>query len=289
MHVAIIGTGLMGHSVAERLLETGHQVAAYNRTRGKAERLRSVGAIVASTPEEAIRSAACTLLLLADAQAIREVLRRPGVKRQLRKRTVIQMGTIGPRESQAMLKQVKAAGGDYLEAPVLGSKTEARNGSLLIMVGSTPSQFNRWAGLLRCLGASPGPRRIGSVGKAAALKLALNHLIAAEISALALSVGLVHREGVSVDAFMAILRESSLYAPSFDKKLPRFLKRDFANPNFSTRHLLKDVRLFLQEAEYRKLDTSSLRGLPRLLRKTITKGWGEDDYSALYNAVNPKR
>jgi 3-hydroxyisobutyrate dehydrogenase len=64
MNVAIIGIGLMGHPVAERLLETGHQVVVYNRTRGKAERLRSVGAVIASTPAEAVRSAACTLLVL---------------------------------------------------------------------------------------------------------------------------------------------------------------------------------------------------------------------------------
>ncbi len=100
--------------------------------------------------------------------------------------------------------------------------------------------------IARSLGREP--QRIGPVGSAVALKLALNHLIAAETSAFALSLELVQRSGVAVETFMAILRESALYAPTFDKKLPRLLKRDYHHPNFSTRHLLKDLRLCCQEA-----------------------------------------
>jgi 3-hydroxyisobutyrate dehydrogenase len=83
------------------------------------------------------------------------------------------------------------------------------------------------------------------------------------------------------------LRESALYAPTFDKKLPRLLQRDYANPNFPAKHLLKDVRLIHQEAAALGLDTSSLNGITLLLKKTITQGLAESDYSALYNAVNP--
>ena len=86
------------------------------------------------------------------------------------------------------------------------------------MVGGTEAQFATLALLFRSLGREP--RLIGAVGKAAALKLALNQLIASETLAFALSLGLIRRAGVSVDTFMAILRESALYAPTFDKKLP---------------------------------------------------------------------
>ncbi len=285
MRVAVLGTGLLGRPIAERLKETGHQVIVYNRTRAKAEPLRELGIAVASQPEEAVRSAECVGLLLADAAAIRSVFSADLVRKALTGRTVIQMGTISPSESQALHEEVRAVGGDYLEAPVLGSIAEAKAGTLQVMVGGSPEQFARCVGLFRSL--SREPQLIGPVGRAAALKLALNQLIAAEISAFALSLGFVQRHGIDVKTFMAILRESALFAPAYDKKLARLLTRDYANPNFSTRHLLKDVDLFLAEAKAQQLDTSSLDGVRRLLQKTVGLGLTEADYSAVYEAVNP--
>jgi len=90
-----------------------------------------------------------------------------------------------------------------------------------------------------------------------------------------------------VDTFMTILRESALFAPSFEKKLPRLLKRDYHNPNFTTRHLLKDVELFLAEAIKQHLTVSSLEGIVPILRNTIDHGLGEVDYSAIYDIIHP--
>ena len=145
----------------------------------------------------------CVVLTLADAAAIRAVLLTPASLAVLRDKTVIQMGTIAQEESLALQAEIERVGGSYCEAPVLGSLAEA--------------QFIQWAPLVGSL--SREPRLAGSVGKAASLKLALNQLIAAEISAFALSLGLVQRAGVFIDTFMAILRESALFAPAFEKKL----------------------------------------------------------------------
>jgi 3-hydroxyisobutyrate dehydrogenase-like beta-hydroxyacid dehydrogenase len=139
--------------------------------------------------------------------------------------------------------------------------------------------------VFRCLGQDP--LLIGPVGQAATLKLALNQLIAAEMAAFALSLGLVQRSGVSHETFMAVLRRSALHAPTFDKKLPRLLKRDYTHPNFSARHLLKDVELVLDAAQAAGLNPAGLRGVPALLTATIEQGLGDMDYSALFNAVNP--
>lgn len=286
MDIAVVGAGLMGRPMAERLHAAGHRVTVYNRTRKKIADLTQAGIAVAERPEDAVRAASCVILMLADAQAIRAVLLAAPARKELAGRTVIQMGTIGPRESQAFQQEVRAAGGDYLEAPVLGSIAEAQAGKLIVMVGASPEQFARWADLLRSLG--PGPRLIGAVGQAAALKLALNQLIAAELAAFAFSLGLVQRTGVPVEAFMAILRKSALYAPTFEKKLPRLLKRDYANPNFPAKHMLKDAQLILQEAAAIGLDSSGFEGVSALLHKAIARGLAEGDYSALYDAVNPQ-
>jgi 3-hydroxyisobutyrate dehydrogenase len=285
MTVALLGTGLLGRAIAERLRATHHPVIAYNRTAARALPLQACGVTVVPHPDQAIVPADAALLVLADAASIRAVLLEPAVAKLLRGKTIIQMGTIAPDESAAIQIEVDRFGGTYCEAPVLGSIAEAKAGTLQIMVGGTKEQFARWSPLFRSL--SREPRLIGPVGAAAALKLALNHLIAAEISAFALSLGLVQRAGAPVDIFMTILRESALFAPAFEKKLPRLLKRDYHNPNFSTRHLLKDVELFLAEATKQQLVVSSLEGIAPILRKTIEHGLGEVDYSALYDIVNP--
>jgi 3-hydroxyisobutyrate dehydrogenase len=227
----------------------------------------------------------CVVLTLADAAAIRAVLLTPASLAVLRDKTVIQMGTIAQEESLALQAEIERVGGSYCEAPVLGSLAEAQAGTLFVMVGSTEEQFVRWAPLFGSL--SREPRLAGPVGKAASLKLALNPLIAVEISAFALSLWLVQRAGVPIDTFMAILRESALFAPAFEKKLPRLLRRNYQHPNFSTRHLLKDVELFLTEASGYELTTSSLEGIRPVLERTIAQGLGDSDYSAIFEIVNP--
>jgi 3-hydroxyisobutyrate dehydrogenase len=285
MTIALLGTGLLGRAIAERLRSVGHSVTVYNRTTTKALPLQACGITVVTRPEQAMIQADCVVLMLADAAAIRAVLLTSASLAVLRGKTVIQMGTIAQEESLALQVEIERVGGSYCEAPVLGSLAEAQAGTLLVMVGGTEGQFAQWGPLFRSL--SREPRLVGPVGKAASLKLALNQLIVAEISAFALSLGLVQRAGIPVDTFMAVLRESALFAPAFENKLPRLLARDYQHPNFPTRHLLKDVDLFLKEASGYKLTTSSLEGIRPVLERTIAQGLGDADYSAIFEVVNP--
>ena len=285
MTVAVLGIGLMGRAIAGRLMACGHRVVVYNRTVEKCAPLAALGAEVAPSPEAAIRAAQWVLLMLADAAAIHSVLSGRGVVAALRGRVVIQMGTIASAESRALGQEIEGAGAEYLEAPVLGSIAEAQDGRLLVMVGGRQELFDRSKELMLCLGAAP--ELVGPVGHAAALKLALNQLIASHIAAFSLSLGYLCRAGVSVDLFRKVLGQSALSAPMFEKKYPRLETHSYKDPNFTVRHLLKDVRLFLNEAEGEGLDVRGLSGVPLLLEKTITLDRGEEDYSAVYEAINP--
>lgn len=286
MRIAVIGMGLLGRAVAERLHDSGHTVRVYNRTASKTEPLRARGIAVAETADAAVASADCTLLFLADAAAIRSVLFPPASPVDLRGRAIIQMGTISPEESRTFQRAVSDGGGDYFEAPVLGSIAEARAGTLIVMGGGTAEQLRRWDSILSSL--TSAPCLIGPVGQAATLKLALNHLIAAELSAFALSLGLIQRSGISVDQFMSILKTSALYAPAFEKKLPRLLARQYDNPNFPTSHLLKDVNLFAEEAQRHGLNIAGVERLLTILEQTIARGYRDKDYSALFESIDPK-
>ena len=283
MKTAFIGTGLMGGPMAERLVGAGHAVVVFNRSRNKAEALTVKGVKVADTAAEAVRSADCVFLMLGDEPAIRSVLFESATRESLSRRTVIQMGTIGPDQSRGLMADIQAAGGQYLEAPVLGSIPEAKAGSLIVMVGGTQAQFDAHRSLLAVFG--PEPRLIGPVGQAAGIKLALNQLIASLTTAFSLSLGFVQRQGADVGQFMEILRESALYAPTFDKKLPRMRAHDYINPNFPTKHLAKDVDLFLEESSSLGLDTALLEGVRHSIERALHRGLAEADYSAVFEGV----
>ncbi|MCL7422073.1 MAG: NAD(P)-dependent oxidoreductase [Methylobacter sp.] len=274
--IAWLGAGLMGNPMAGRLLDEGYPVRVWNRTRAKAEALSSQGATVADSPADAVTGSDIVFTMLSDAQAVETALADVA----LSGKTLVQMSTIGPGENRRLAGQVNDAGGVYLEAPVLGSIPEARSGKLIIMAGGPEAAFAEVRPMLTCLG--PEPRLIGSLGQASALKLALNQLIASLTVAFSTSLGFVEENGVDVDSFMEILRQSALYAPTFDKKLAKMQEHDYRNPNFPTEHLIKDIDLFKREA--RGLDTTMLDVLLQLYRRAQA-GHGREDYSCVYDAV----
>ncbi|KAI9132879.1 NAD(P)-dependent oxidoreductase [Acaryochloris sp. CCMEE 5410] len=280
MQVGFIGTGLMGAPMAARLVEVGHSVTAYNRTASKLEPLRELGVEIASSPTQVIQAADVIILMLTNAAAIQELL--TPTASALSGRTLIQMGTIAPAESKAIHGQVQTASGTYLEAPVLGSIPESKAGTLLVMAGAAPQDFETQLPLLKVFG--PDPLLVGPVGTAAALKLALNQLIGGLTTAFATSLSFCQTYGVEVETFMQILRNSALYAPTFDKKLTRMLDQNFENPNFPTKHLLKDMTLFQQAAQAEGLPTENTEAIQTIIQRAMVQ-FAEADYSALYTAV----
>lgn len=286
MQIAILGGGLMGQAVGEHLLAEAHDVHIYNRTADKVAALASQGASVCRTPQEAVEKADCVLLLLSDADAINQVLAdiEPTT---LRDRLVIQMGTIAPSQSQAIAERLSRLEADYLECPVLGSLPEARKGTLILMAGGSEQSYQRALPVLDVLGKQP--RHIGPVGQGAAVKLAMNQLIAGLTATFSLSLNLIEQYDIDTEQFMEIVRESALYAPTYDKKLKRMLDRDFSNPNFPTKHLAKDTHLFLEVAESLQLNARGLQGVSELLDEALAMGLDNTDYSALFAAISPDR
>jgi 3-hydroxyisobutyrate dehydrogenase len=286
MKISVLGTGLMGAPLAMRLLGGDYSVFVWNRTPEKAEPLVAGGAELCTTPADAIAASECVILMLSDVRAIVDVLFSDEAREAIRGKTVIQMGTIEPRESRAIGEEVGRLEGVYLEAPVLGSTPEAKKGELLLMVGADKDVYTEWLPVLRNFGKDP--LLVGPVGQGAAMKLGMNQLIASLTSGFALSLGLVRHEGVPVELFMDVLRNSALYAPTFDKKLDRMMRRDFSSPNFPLKHLDKDVKLFLKAAAEHPLGLSGLKGVEQLLERAILEGMADEDYSAIYDVIDRK-
>lgn len=289
MKVAVLGIGLLGAEIALRLQQLGHEVIGVNRgcERPRFDAVRQRGLTVTADTAAAVADAEFILLVLSDAAAIQDTLFSSASPIELRERLIVQMGTIAPAESRALAAQIAALGGAYLEAPVLGSLPEARTGALLVMAGGTAELFARCQPLLAAL--SPNPQHIGEIGQAAALKLAMNQLISGLTATFALSLGLVRHEGIAVEQFMTLLRSSALYAPTFDKKLDKYLAHDYSGANFPLKHLHKDVRLFQQVAAASGLDTSILAAIAANCVRAESQGHADQDYSVIYEALTTNR
>lgn len=283
MKIGLVGTGLMGEALVNRLLNANLSVIAYNRTYSKLIPLKNAGAEITNSVSEIITKADCLILMLTDSDAIKSVLLTEN-RDNLAGKTVIQMGTISPDESKEICQEIERLGGQYLEAPVLGSIPEAKTGKLLVMVGAKESLFQENYDLLKIFGENT--KLIGEVGTAAALKLALNQLIAGLTASFALSLGFIKCQGVKVEDFMELLRQSALYAPTFDKKLSRMEEQNYENPNFPTKHLLKDTDLFLNQATVIGQNIAGLQGIREIIQRAMELSLENSDYAAIYSAIN---
>ena len=210
--IALLGTGLLGAAIGQRLLDVGRSVNVWNRNPSRCTALVEAGAQQLNRPGEGLESSSVVITVLRDGPVTAEIIGSLG---PLAGRCIMPMGTMGISESIALAEQVRLQGGSYLEAPVLGSRPEALKGSLLVMAGGEKDVFEAQLPLLRELASEP--RLMGAVGTGAASKLALNQLIASLTHGYSLALRLVQASGLEVDRFMEVLRPSALYAPTVDK------------------------------------------------------------------------
>ena len=285
MRLGLIGTGLMGKPMAQKIIESEFDLNIFNRTASKVESLIEIGANSFVDINKFFRESDVIIIMLSNYDAIEEVLFGSNIG-QFTNKTIIQMSTIAPTESIELEARINKLRGEYFEAPVLGSLNQILAKELIVLVGGTESQFLKWKELFESF--SNKIMHIGKVGKASAIKLALNQLIISETAAFSMSLGYVRENNLDIEKFMDILRSSALYAPTFDKKLPNFVERNFENPNFPVKHLLKDLDLMLHEFADKNINTDTLKGVRKILLDSIKQGDADKDYSAIYNSIHKK-
>jgi 3-hydroxyisobutyrate dehydrogenase len=285
MRIGFVGTGLMGNPMAAKIIEAGFKLSVYNRTRSKLNNLVELGASVADSLVDLASESDTIISMLSNADSFEQIFYSNEIH-DLNNKTIIQMSTIAPQESMDFEKRINKLDGEYFEAPVLGSIPQIAESKLIVMVGGSVRQFEKFKKLFESF--SNKIVYVGEVGKATALKLALNQFIISETVAFSISLGYVRESEIDINLFMDILKGSALYAPTFEKKLDNMLIRNFDNPNFPLKHLLKDLDLMLNEFGKNKIETISLKGIRKILLNAIEMGYAEQDYSALYNSVHKK-
>jgi 2-hydroxy-3-oxopropionate reductase len=264
--IAFLGIGQMGSRQARRLLEAGHGIVAWNRSRGKAEALAPLGASVAATAAEAVGGADVVILMLENGAIVTDVLFGQGVAEALRPGSiVVDMSSIKPAEAQDHAERLRPRGVRHVDAPVSGGTVGAEQGTLAIMAGGDADAYERVAPILRAMGR---PVHVGPHGAGQLAKLANQIIVGVTIGAVAEALLLAERGGADPARVREALRGGFAESRVLDLHGQRMIDRDFATRGRSVTHL-KDLdnaldaanRLDLPEVPYTALTADLLRGL----------------------------
>ncbi|MBK7719833.1 MAG: NAD(P)-dependent oxidoreductase [Simplicispira sp.] len=278
-HIALLGVGLMGLRVGRRLLQAGFPVHAWNRSLDKTQLLADDGAIACASPGEATAQADITISLLENGSVVGKVLFDQGAAQAMARGTLfIDMASTQPREARDHAARLSERGVDHLDAPVSGGTVGAEAGTLAIMAGGKPADFQRAQAIFQVLGRSTlvGPHGAGQLAK-----LANQMIVGITIGAVAEALLFAAKGG----ADMAKVREAigGGFADSRILQLhgQRMVERDFA-PRGSMNVQLKDLRNVLATAQEIGFDAPVTALLEGLYAQSIEHGLGELDHSGLF-------
>jgi len=211
--LGFVGLGAMGQLIVRRLMDAGHRVTGWNRSRDKADELIAAGMRWADSPRAAAESSEIVFSIVTDAAAVRAVALGPdGVAAGLKRGNIfIDMSTIAPDASRAVAAEFAKAGSIMLDAPVSGSPVTVRQGNASIMVGGDAAAFERAKPVLLAIG--PKVTRIGGSGLACQMKIAVNLLLMVEVIAFGEAVALAEKGGVARDVAVDAVLKSVAASP----------------------------------------------------------------------------
>jgi 3-hydroxyisobutyrate dehydrogenase-like beta-hydroxyacid dehydrogenase len=266
--IAIIGLGIIGNAWAKNLHADGLTVRGWNRT---PKNLPFYEADLST----AVKDAEAIIIVVADPPAVESVLNvivphlKPG-------QLVIQSSTISAHWTKLFAQRVEATGALFLEAPFTGSKPAAEARKTVYYLGGSTEVVEKACPVLSRLGSEL--LYIGALGTASSLKLAMNLNLAIISEALSESLTLARAEGISDEKFFEALHLNAGRSGFSDLKEPKFRARDYA-PQFSLKHMNKDLRLALETAG--SLELPIAKSLKSFYDKGMDAGFAEDDLMGL--------
>ncbi|MGO9319636.1 MAG: NAD(P)-dependent oxidoreductase [Solirubrobacteraceae bacterium] len=283
--VGFLGLGIMGSRMAARVAGAGFPLSVWTHTPGKAERWASEhGATAFATPAEVAEHSDIVVSMVVDGEQVASVLLgEQGVIQAARAGLLcVDMSTIGPADTRPIAAALGERGVAMLDAPVTGSSPRAEEGSLTIMVGGEPESFARARPLLEAMGRLIV--HVGEIGQGQMLKLINNSLGAANAAAVTEALLLARATGVDLDALVEVTSAGSGASAQLTLKSGPMREHDYT-PMFKTAHMLKDVRLCLQEAESAGVPFPAAAHARDMLSATIARGHAEHDYAAMIEAA----
>lgn len=278
--VALLGLGIMGSGMANRIIGAGFPLTIYNRTAKKAKSFVARGAKVAATPREAVRRAEIIISMVADDAASREVwLGENGALAEVQPGAVlVESSTL----SLAWIKELAAAAAvrecELLDAPVTGSKAQAASGELNFLVGGPPAALEK--ARIALLVMSRAIVHVGPSGSGALLKLVNNFLCGVQVASLAEAVAWLEKSGADREQMLEFLKNGAGGSPLIKLISDRMSARDFT-PNFLLRLMAKDLAYAVNEAAGHSLALATGASALEVFKQAIANGHGDHDMSAV--------
>ena len=223
MQLGFVGLGAMGQLIVPRLMNAGHKVTGWNRSRDKAEALIAAGMTWADTPRAAAENSEIVFSIVTDSKAVRAVaLGKDGIVSGLKRGGIfIDMSTIEPDESRAMAAEFEKRGSIMLDGPLSGSPVTIVAGNASIMIGGDEAAFERVKPVLLAIG--PKVTRIGGNGLACQMKIAVNLLLMVEVICFGEAVALAEKGGVDRSVALDAILKSVAASPVLGYRGPFIL------------------------------------------------------------------
>ena len=275
MKISVLGLGIIGSAWAKNLMADGHAVRCWNRTPKDFPNFHA-------SIQEAVDGAEVIFIIVADPPAVGSVLDQiestlgPG-------KLIIQSSTISAKWTRQFAEQVGKTGASFLEAPFTGSKLAAEQRQTVYYLGGEPGLIQRARSILEPI--SVAILHIGPLGSASSLKLAMNLNIAGVAQTLSESLELCRKAGIADDIYFAALERNAARSGVSDLKGPKLRNRDYS-PQFSLKHMAKDIRLALETAEELSVPLEQTCHLKKVYEQGLAAGWADDDFIGLIRLMD---
>jgi 3-hydroxyisobutyrate dehydrogenase-like beta-hydroxyacid dehydrogenase len=279
-----VGLGVMGTAITRRLLDAGHTVTVWNRTREKAEPLLEAGARSADSPREVAEQSDVVFTMVTNTAAVQAFTEGPdGILAGLAPGKVyVDMSTASPANTRALAEKVAAVGAEMLDAPVSGTSITIEQGKASVMVGGDEDAFERVKPVFEAIG--PKVFHIGPSGSAVTLKIAINLQLAVQMLAFGEGVLLAEKSGIARERVVEVMLASVIASPMVAYRGPLVL----GHPDevwFDCHMMQKDMNLALELGREVEVPLPTTAITNELLSAANGMGIGDRDFAALFDVL----
>jgi 3-hydroxyisobutyrate dehydrogenase-like beta-hydroxyacid dehydrogenase len=283
-NLGFIGLGVMGGQMVDRLMNHGHAVTGYNRTRAKAQWLIEKGMKFSHTPRGVCEAADVIFSMVTNSAALEHVAEGPdGILAGLSAgKILIDMSTVSPAVSKGLAAKVRALGADMVDAPVSGSVITLQQGKLSVMVGGTKETFEKVKPLL--LDVGPKVTHVGENGLALVMKIATNLSLVVQMLAFSEGVLLAEKSGIPREVAVDVLTHSAVASPMVQYRGP-FVLRMPEEAWFNVNMMQKDMLLALELGRQVDVPLPTSAAANEMLTAARGMGFQEQDFAVVFQVL----
>jgi 3-hydroxyisobutyrate dehydrogenase-like beta-hydroxyacid dehydrogenase len=283
MKIGFLGLGIMGSRMAANLVEHGHTVTVWNRSKGPEAALAGRGAEAVTSPAEAVKDADCAVAMLTGPEAVDDVLfGQDGAAQELEGKLFVNMSTVSPAYSRGLAKRLKEQGVRFMDAPVSGSKKPAEDGTLVILAGGDAGDVSFMQPAFDAMGGKTV--HCGEAGTGSMMKMSVNLLLGVMMHGLSEMLHFGEKGGLSRQQLLDVVLGGPLSNMLYQLKRDMYLS-DTYPAQFPLMHMDKDLGFVLETAFDTGADIPASTTVRFQYERALKEGFGEEDFAAVIKAL----